>query len=200
MKVVELVATIAIALIGLYAAHSFRRQQRLKVADKRVDAYRKLWGLMLVARPLRMHPPENMQPLTRGEARTLFDKMTTWYFDDGNGMMFPDDTKRVYLGAKERLGLYADGTGDAPEEGRRRMDELGLLRQQMRSDLAIYGHSYMSETLDDDDRAFLVACDVRPWRFSRPWYSAIARLVWPEQREGGRRRAGAPQERAQLHE
>jgi len=64
VNVVELVATIAIALIGLYATHSFRRQQRLKIADRRVDAYRKLWGLMLVARPLRTHPPEHMAPLT----------------------------------------------------------------------------------------------------------------------------------------
>jgi hypothetical protein len=158
VSTVATVATIAIAVIGLYATHSLRRQQRLKIAERRVDAYRKLWSLLVVARPLRMNPPENMPPLSRQEARTLYDEMTSWYFVDGNGMMFPDETKRVYLGAKERLGLYADGAGEAPEEGRRRMVELGLLRQQMRSDLAIYGHSYMADKLDADDEEFLRAC------------------------------------------
>jgi hypothetical protein len=200
MSIVELVVGIAISVIGLYAAHSFRRQQRLKIADRRVDAYKKLWSLLLVARPLRMEPPENMEPLSRTEARALFDEMTKWYFEDGNGMMFPDNTKYVYLGAKKRLGLYADGTGEAPKEGRRRMVELGLLRQQMRSDIAIYGHSYLAKRLDDDDQAFLAACGIAPWRFSRPWYSAVARLVWPEKHEERGERAGARRVRAQLHE
>jgi hypothetical protein len=198
VSTVATVATIAIAVIGLYATHSLRRQQRLKIAERRVDAYRKLWSLLVVARPLRMNPPENMPPLSRQEARTLYDEMTSWYFVDGNGMMFPDETKRVYLGAKERLGLYADGAGEAPEEGRRRMVELGLLRQQMRSDLAIYGHSYMADKLDADDEEFLRACKIQPWRFSRPWYGALARRMWPERAER-RPRSDAIGGRAQPH-
>jgi hypothetical protein len=62
MDIAQLAITTAVALIGLYLVHSFRRQQRLKIAEQRVDAYRKLWAQMLVARPTRLDAPENKGP------------------------------------------------------------------------------------------------------------------------------------------
>lgn len=46
---------------------------------------------------------------------------------------------------KARLGIYAEG-GDSPDdgEGRQRIEELGLLRAQMRLDLDIYSVLYLS--------------------------------------------------------
>jgi hypothetical protein len=46
MEIAQLVVTSLIALVGLYVANSFWRQQRLKVAEKRISAYRALWQVM----------------------------------------------------------------------------------------------------------------------------------------------------------
>jgi hypothetical protein len=171
MDVAELAITSVVAVIGLYLAHSFSRQQRLKIAEQRVEAYRKLWTHMLVARPTRLEPPEQKGPLTAGEAAGLYGEMTTWYFDGGNGMLLPHDTREMYLEAKRRLGRYAGegGAGGTDEAGRRRMRELSLLRSQMKNDLDIYGVFYF-DSLDDEDREFIAASGLDPDRWGRPWY------------------------------
>src|SRR5215216_3336881 len=89
MNIAQFVITSAVAVIGLYLAHSFSREQRIKIAEQRVDGYRKLWGQMFVARPTRVEPPENMSPLTPDEAAALHGEMTKWYFHGGNGMLLP---------------------------------------------------------------------------------------------------------------
>ena len=45
MDALALVITSAITLVGLYLAHNLRRQQRLRIAEQRVTAYRQLWNL-----------------------------------------------------------------------------------------------------------------------------------------------------------
>jgi len=153
----------------LYLAHNVRRQQRLKVAELRVEADRELWGHMRVARPTRLEPPESKGPLTPKEAEGLYGEMTTWYFEGGNGMLLPHDTREMYLTAKSRLGRYAtQGDGAAAEEGRRRMRELSLLRSQMKSDLDIYGDPYFG--LRADDGEFIEASGLDRLRWGRPWY------------------------------
>jgi hypothetical protein len=62
MDIAQLAITTAVALIGFYLVHSFRRQQRLKIAEQRVDAYRRLWAQMLVARPTRLVPVRTPEP------------------------------------------------------------------------------------------------------------------------------------------
>jgi hypothetical protein len=147
MDVAQLVITSLVAVIGLYLAHSFRRQQRLRIAERRLDAYGELWALMEVARPTRVQDVsvDREGPLTRDEARELYRDMTHWYFRSGNGLLLPDATKDLYLKVKARLGTYAEG-GDSPSdwEGTQRIEELGLLRAQMRLDLDIYSVPYLS--------------------------------------------------------
>jgi hypothetical protein len=109
--------------------------------------------------------------------------MTNWYFEAGNGMMLPNDTKEMYLEAKQRLGEYAVGIDEGADAGVRRMRELSLLRSQMKSDLAIYGRFYF-DTLDFRDKAFLRISGIRPWRWGRPWYKAIGSLRWPRRATG----------------
>jgi hypothetical protein len=108
MDVAELAITSAVAVIGLYLAHSFSRQQRLKIAEQRVEAYRKLWTHMLVARPTRLEPPEQKGPLTAGEAAGLYGEVTTWYFDGGNGMLLPTTPGRC---TSRRSGAWAGTPG-----------------------------------------------------------------------------------------
>jgi hypothetical protein len=180
----DLVITSVIAVIGLYLAHSLRRQTSLKIAEQRIASYRELWMLMGVVRPTRLSEAERsgvlatddahsaVGPLTRREASSLYQAMTRWYFDAGNGLLLTNTTKWLYLEAKKRLGDFAAADNTEWErEGERRINELSLLRLQMRSDLDIYGVSYFGEPDDDDDRAFLKAAGIDPTKWGRPpWY------------------------------
>jgi hypothetical protein len=171
MDIAQFAITSAFAVIGLYLAHSFTRAQRLKIAEQRVEGYRKLWGEMFVARPSRVEAPENKSPLTPEEAADLHGAMTKWYFEDGQGLLLPHDTREMYLAAKQRLGRYASEgeDGDWEQAGNRAMRDLSLLRSQMKSDLKIYGVFYF-DSLDEGDRAFLRASGLDPERWGRPWY------------------------------
>lgn len=171
MDIAQFVITSAVAVIGLYLAHSFRRQQRIRIAEQRVDGYRKLWGHMFVARPSRVEPPENLSPLTPEEAAGLHAEMTRWYFEGGNGMLLPHDTRKMYLAVKRRMGRYGlESQGRAADvDGDRVMRDLSLLRSQMKSDLPIYGVFYF-DSLNDDDRELIRMSGLDPERWGRPWY------------------------------
>jgi hypothetical protein len=177
MDVAQLVITTLIALIGLHLAHSYRRQQRLRIAERRLDAYGELWALMEVARPTRVKDVsvDREGPLTRKEARKLYQEMTHWYFGSGNGLLVPDTTKQLYLEVKSRLGDYAEGD-EAPSdaEGTKRIAELGLLRAQMRLDLDMYSVPY----LPSEDRQLLADAGIDPegWGVP-PWRNRIAERV-----------------------
>jgi len=192
METAALVITSLIAVVGLYLAHSLRRQQALKIAEERTNAYRELWELTELARPTRLAAEERggdlagkgedglrgTGPITQAEASSLYRSMTHWYFRSGNGMLLPEVTKRLYLEAKRRLGAYAVGGGhDWEREGARRIDELSLLRTQMKSDLAIFGTPYFGEP-DEDDEAFLRAAHIDPDRWARPpFHQRVARFL-----------------------
>jgi hypothetical protein len=183
-----LAITSVIAIIGLYLAHSVRRQTSLKIAEQRIASYGELWKLMGVVRPTRLGEAERsgvlatddahsqVGPLTPDEASSLYRDMTRWYFDAGNGMLLTDRTKWLYLEAKRRLGDFA--AGDNPEwerEGERRINELSLLRLQMRSDLDIYGVSYFGEP-NDEGKAFLKAAGIDPRGWARPrWHKRFGK-------------------------
>jgi hypothetical protein len=51
VEVAQLAMRTLAAHIGLYLAHSYPRQQRLRIAELRLDGYGKLWALTEVARP-----------------------------------------------------------------------------------------------------------------------------------------------------
>jgi hypothetical protein len=192
MKAAELVVTSLIALVGLWLAHDLRRNQRLKVAELRVGAYRELWRLMGDARVGRgqAFDPHQSSPFSRSEALALYDKMTRWYFDKGGGLLLTNDTKDIYLEAKARLGNYARGIGGSEKvEGARRVRELSLLRTQMKYDVGILGLFFFRE-LKKEDREFLAiaAADESghpDWEFPkrwnarfRPWPERTIRLTW----------------------
>lgn len=117
--------------------------------------------------------------------------MSRWYFRDGNGMLMTANTRQLYFGVKNNL--IAEGEELQPERARRRLDELSdddascergalamrqlsLLRTQMKSDLAIYGHIY-GEAITEEDRDLLRLRKLDPG--SRPWRagSRIVRLT-----------------------
>jgi hypothetical protein len=201
MVAAQLAITTLVALIGLYFAHSYRRQQQLRIAERRLDAYRDLWCLMEVARPTRVKHVNVDQSgaLKREEALDLYHDMTAWYFGSGGGLLLPDDTKRLYLKVKEKLGDFAIGRKPWCDEceGRERMDEIGVLRAQMRLDLDIYSVPYMSIPDSEDTKpneatktALLKDAHIDPRALGAPpWRARLAKSV----RDLGRRAtAGLP--------
>jgi hypothetical protein len=121
-------------------------------------------------------------PLTRAERSQLYDKLTDWYYDDGNGMLLTPATRNIYLKAKKNLTCppeelvpeslveqAAHDDGDTVR-GQASIDQLSLLRTSMRADIRIYTQPY-DEELSTEDIAFLEASNVDvhsdPWRDAR---------------------------------
>jgi len=178
VETTKLIVESLIAVVGLYLAHSFRRSQRLTIAEKRLGSYQALWELMEVARPTRLKPWDAAGPLSPAEARDLYTAMTHWYYGHGQGMLLTDRTKTLYLRTKERLGAYsASAPADWATEGERRIDELSLLRTQMKRDLDIYGVFY-AEKLDENTESLLRSAHIDPERWlARPWFDAVGDAV-----------------------
>src|SRR5947208_13955990 len=97
VKIADLIVTAAVAIVGLYLAHSYRRQIALRVAERRLTAYAALWNKMGIATPVRIVPWNVPQPLTAKEREDLFRAFTAWYYEDGNGMLVGDGTRTIYL-------------------------------------------------------------------------------------------------------
>jgi hypothetical protein len=177
---INIVVTLVLGAVGLYLAHSFRRQIQARVAEKRFESYGRLWAELKVASPLRRLTGEG--PLSQDERRKLYDKLTDWYYDCGNGMLLSQRTRNIYLAAKENLICDADElrpvslrekvqASDEPDavRGWASIRQLSLLRTSTRGDIAIYTSPW-GQKLDQADKDFLHACGVgltrEPWRSS----------------------------------
>jgi hypothetical protein len=184
----QVAATVFLGLVGLWVAHNYRRQIRLKLAERQVDAYMKLWVLTALA------TPERTTPLDGTERQRLYDEMMRWYFEDGNGIFMSRPTRNLMVGVRSNLvcptasiqpPLLAAELARLPEAeaDRRRgcalIRQASLLRTQLETDLNMhFGFHYYSD-LRPDDRAFLESCGLSPWRM--PWRR---RLFGPSGRAG----------------
>jgi hypothetical protein len=182
----QVAGTIFLGLVGLWLAHNYRRQIRLKLAERQVDAYMRLWTLTAPASPERPTPPD------RDERQKLADGINRWYFDEGAGIFVSAPTRDLLVGVLRNLTcpvgalrpavLARDlaGLPDAEAERRRGcaiVRQMSLLRTQLKTDLAMHlGFSYYND-LQPDDRALLRSCGLSPWR--GPWRP---RLFRPSQR------------------
>jgi hypothetical protein len=201
MELAALLVSVVLGGTGLYLAHNLRRQQRLKVAEKRMESYGELWKLMEIARPSRLtawerawgssDPREGSGALTRDEARSLYRSFTHWYLGTAHGMLLTETTKRLYLETKASLGRYAaDKSPHWAPGGERVMRQLSMLRQQMKLDLDLYGVSYYAGKHEDEnenenedekerkkreDDDFLRSAGIDPGRWARrPWRQRLA--------------------------
>ncbi|PWI13451.1 hypothetical protein DI272_04360 [Streptomyces sp. Act143] len=175
--------TAYVASLGAHLAHDFRRQLDLKTAERRLQAYAALWALFRVASPTRT------QPMDDAERYDLHQKVTDWYYADGNGMLLTDRTLMLYLKAKANLtcpveelfppSLRARAPKDpsvlAPWRGDLSQKQLSLLRTQMKVDLAIYGEVSAGSLSGRDhelERMFLEACGVE--LTEEPWIRSLS--------------------------
>jgi hypothetical protein len=174
--VLDVIVGVVVPGTGLYLGNSIKRRTRAEVqaavAAKRLPAYASLWKTTKVASPMRAGP------LTAQERRALFDEMTDWYYDGGQGMLMTEQTRNIYLTAKRNLTCadadvvpesVAHRIAQEGEEARGQMsiDQLSLLRTSMRADVEIFTEPY-DASLDENDIAFLEVCGVdfdrKPWR------------------------------------
>jgi hypothetical protein len=172
----QVVGTAFLGLVGLWLAHNYRRQIRLKLAERQVDAYKELWTMTAVA------SPERATPLDHAERQKLRDEINRWYFDDGNGILMSTPGRDLLIAFQSNLTCPTDSVkpqslanelatlpDDAAE--RRRgctcIRQASLLRTQLKADLNLHvGVNYYTG-LRQVDRDFLVSCGVSPRR--RPW-------------------------------
>ena len=148
-------ATLVVGIATIFFAYGYRRQLKLRTADRRIQSYAELWSAMYVARPSRTDVEGEV--LSCSERHALHEQFTRWYFTKGNGMLLTPGTRQLYLGAKKNLVSADDKL--LPETARRRiaelapderdtahgelaMRQLSLLRTQMKADLDIYGRVY----------------------------------------------------------
>jgi hypothetical protein len=190
--------TAVLGLGGLYVGNSIHRKTRAeiesKVAERRLEAYYELWKKMKDAAPIRR---EDARPFDEDSRSRLYDQLTHWYFEEGNGMVLGEDTRRIYLRAKENLICDRDDLrpsslrqcsqqaaapnendtdlkGDALDRARLSMRQLSLLRTSMRADLLVYSQP-SGQRLSPEDKAFLKDCDVQTWR--RPWRRTLGETL-----------------------
>jgi hypothetical protein len=104
--------------------------------------------------------------------------MTHWYYASGHGLLLTNATKELYTRVKTNLGVYAEG-GESPsdEEGTRCIEEIALLRAQMRLDLEIYSRPYFhSPTRESQHLLEAAGIDANGWG-TPPWRTRIAERI-----------------------
>ena len=179
----QLGGTIFLGAIGLWLTYNFRRQVRLKLADRQLDAYMSLWKITAIAAHTRS------TPLDGTEQRKLYDEMTRWYHDNANGILISMRARNLFLAYQHNLicsiddlipRYLADQLSAMPivdAESRRgciNCRHANLLRNQMKDDLVLHSAFVIYYKNRSDDRAFLRSCGLLPWR--HPWRSY--RLSW----------------------
>jgi hypothetical protein len=180
-------ASILITIAGLYLAQSVRRRTRAEieaqVAERRLAAYGALWQETKVVMTMREHA--GLGPPSAADRKGLYDELTAWYFHEGYGMVLSEDTRNIYLTAKENLTSPDEKLKPVvlrerilalpPEQreearGKASVRQFSLLRTSMRGDLLVFTGPW-GEPLNAEDKAFLDACGVPRWR--RPWRPAL---------------------------
>ena len=179
-KIADVFFTLILGAIGLYLAHSIKRQIDLRVSERRLLAYSKLWAATEKASPVRLksHPKD---PLSDKERAEMHKSLTSWYYADGNGMLLAGGTRTMFLEVKDNLirpvcelkpDSFRDEVSDAPENeadairGERSIQQLSMLRTRMKADLRVFGVHY-GGGLEPSDKEFLEHCG--EWLCRKPW-------------------------------
>ena len=172
----QIAGTIFLGIVGLWLAHNYRRQIRLKLAERQVDAYMELWKLTSLA------TPDRQSPLDRAERQKLHDAMARWYHADGNGILVSVRTRDLFLAYKSNLvcpaseikpTVLAERLTTLSEADAERCRgcvsnrQASILRSQLKNDLVLHIGYAGYRTPRSEDRAFLRSCGLPQWR--GPW-------------------------------
>lgn len=161
-----------LSAVGLWIAHSFRRQMRLKLTDQLYAAYAALWELT------GRLPTFTNQLACSEQRRELSRAMGNWYYEGGHGLLMPASTRKLFFVIMQNLVVPANAV--LPLGLRRRLlslpDEqreavltcacirfLSLLRSQLKEDMAIYGGLRRNRDRGsrlEDERELELACGI----------------------------------------
>jgi hypothetical protein len=201
----QVAVTAFVGLVTAFVALSItlkRRQEvAVTVAQNRFGAYAALWAMTPFSPELRRL--KDTPALTEAELAALFDSLTTWYYEEGHGMLLGPETRGVYLTVKANMICPASefvpesarpavAASDA-ERSRLCVRQLSLLRSAMRADLEVYGKPW-GQRLKQEDREFLRACGVSTWRIEHGFRERLRLLgttVREKTRALRRRKAGS---------
>ncbi|MEU7512182.1 hypothetical protein AB0B13_09285 [Streptomyces sp. NPDC042898] len=165
----QIVGAVALGLIGLWLAHSYRRQVRMKHTDLLIASYAKLWQITEAA------PPDRRTPLTDTERTQLAEKMYEWYFEGGNGLYIPPRTRALFFAVRGNLVATPDEfrpaelreslEGLPPTEAELRrgcalLRQVSILRTHLKRDLRVYFRMPHGRHLRADERAVLEECGI----------------------------------------
>lgn len=104
---------------------------RTQLLLPRIDSYKALWAETEVARPTRS------QSLSTADKEVLRQKLTSWYYDKGNGIFLSVEAGKHFRDARQTLA----GIDDAAIKG-----SFSRLRTTLKTDLKVYGA--LEETVD----------------------------------------------------
>lgn len=159
-----------IGLVGLWLAHNYRRQVRLKLAEHLFAGYCELWEHTLVI-------SERGKIAGSEDRRMLAEQMESWYYKDGHGLLVPPPTRKLFVAV--RLLLTASPDQAEPASLRKKLltvepDQAepilacaclrftSLLRTQLKRDLAIYSPktNRQRDPHRDDERQLMKSCGI----------------------------------------
>src|SRR5215467_8364914 len=142
--------TLVLGVVGFIAARSINKERELRITERRLAAYERIWALMRSASP-------NDEPLDEAGRRQLEKKLADWYYANGDGMLLVNGSRSMYMKAKDNLILPVErivpressqrlqplsGAKLEQERGLLAQRQLSLLRTQLKSDLKVFGVPY----------------------------------------------------------
>jgi hypothetical protein len=180
-------ATLIVGAAGILLAKNISGERKLKLVERRMNAYEQLWELLRVSSP-------TAAPMSEGARWRLHASMTDWYYTNGNGLHLSKDGQQLYLKAKTNLICSVDDIKPSSaaerikmipigrleeERGKLASVQLSLLRTQLKKDITVHGRPY-GDTPDEEGFEFLKDCNInvnalpwsqRGWPWPRPpWW------------------------------
>jgi hypothetical protein len=130
--------TTAVAIAGLIVANSVRAQTKMKIYERRLDAYAQLWKAL---KPLGLTAPVLDETGRASTAKAL----TQWYYS--GGLLLTAPTQKMFT----RLRDHVANPPPSPDGCHERLQrEASLLRTQLKADLEIYFGGHVSSDLVKD--------------------------------------------------
>ncbi|MEJ2395451.1 MAG: hypothetical protein P8045_08325 [Candidatus Thiodiazotropha sp.] len=99
---------------------------RVRIAERRLPSYRKLWELTSPTTHART------KELSDIEKKELYDQLCKWYYETGNGIFLSNETRKLYLDSRE--SLLDENVSD---EDITRI--FSRLRTEIKNEIGIYG-------------------------------------------------------------
>ncbi|MEM7208867.1 MAG: hypothetical protein AAF434_13675 [Pseudomonadota bacterium] len=131
----KLLIGILILIVGLWINRKLHEYKigleenvgtRVRIAERRLPSYRKLWELTGPTTRARD------KQLSMVERRELYKALCGWYYESGNGIFLSNNTRELYLDSRE--SLINDNVSD--EEITRIFSSL---RTEIKNEIGIYG-------------------------------------------------------------